>query len=342
MRISEDKVAQVPAAGLDLWALLPHGEERRKQRDEALALALAPVAPNAHLPGIGGVVCNLPRPGINHHADWDVSLLQFLPQEIHLCFLLGDSPLNSQRRIANFIGVFVGNLPVSPRRALQVKLVAAMPQFEVIPAKPDKVAFKKLEDVIGNQQVIADTEPQLRVPVRLRVFLVRYFYGARSVFVVEESGLILDIGKIDEDDHFVNVNSLVEDHPCGIEIVGWGIALHASVEKFILRKISGNAADEAVAPGGHALRSRIAEYEDPGPKIGARDFSDLLVSKAETVGIKLVRIPEPGTDAGTVGLEGEMTHGITREAEPMGIAGHGAAQDRRAVKPGEGEKQDRA
>src|SRR5271157_4002862 len=107
MRVSEDKVAQVPAAGLTLRTLLLHSEECRKQRDEPLALSGAPVTPNAHLLRIYCVMRDLCRPRINDHADWDVSLLQLLPKEVHFGLLPGDSSLDSQRRVADFVGVIV-------------------------------------------------------------------------------------------------------------------------------------------------------------------------------------------------------------------------------------------
>src|SRR5208337_2825979 len=56
MDIPEDEVAQVPAAGLKLRALIFHRKESCKQRDEALALALAPLAPGTHLPGTRRIV----------------------------------------------------------------------------------------------------------------------------------------------------------------------------------------------------------------------------------------------------------------------------------------------
>src|SRR5271157_3610976 len=107
MRVSEDKVAQVPAAGLALRTLLLHGEEQRKQRDEPLALSGAPVTPDAHLLRIYCVMRDLRRPRINDNAEWDVSLLQFPPKEVHFGLLPNKSSLDSQRRIADFVGVLV-------------------------------------------------------------------------------------------------------------------------------------------------------------------------------------------------------------------------------------------
>src|SRR5208282_2982532 len=104
MHVSEDEVAEVPAPRFVRRTAVSHGEEGRKQRDEALAFPLAPIAPNADLPGIRGVVNDLRRIGINDNANWDVSLLKLLPEERHLCLLPGDAALHSERRIAIIIG----------------------------------------------------------------------------------------------------------------------------------------------------------------------------------------------------------------------------------------------
>src|SRR5271165_7188578 len=149
MRVSEDEIVQVPAAWLALRTAFLHCKESRKQRDESLAPALAPVAPNADLPRIYAVVRKLRRPGINHHAQPDVSLLQLLPQQVHLGFLPRDTALHPQRRIAGLIRFRLRNFAIRPRRTLQVELVAAVPQVEVIPAKPDQVALEELKDVVG-------------------------------------------------------------------------------------------------------------------------------------------------------------------------------------------------
>ena len=69
MGVPEDEEVQVPAAGLDPRALVLRGKKWRKSGDESLALALAPLAPNAHLPGIHRVVNKLCGPGINDNED---------------------------------------------------------------------------------------------------------------------------------------------------------------------------------------------------------------------------------------------------------------------------------
>src|SRR5271165_5522074 len=148
MRVSEDEIVQVPAAWLALRTAFLHCKESRKQRDESLAPALAPVAPNADLPRIYAVVRKLRRPGINHHAQRDVSLLQLLPKFIHLRFLPRDATLHPQRRVSGLVGIRLRNSTVRPCRTLQVELIAAMPQVEVIPAKLDQIALEELEDVV--------------------------------------------------------------------------------------------------------------------------------------------------------------------------------------------------
>ena len=73
MEVSEDEVAEVPAAGRAPRALVLHAKEGGKQGDEALALALALVAPDTHLPGVCGVVHDLRRPGVDDDAEGDMS-----------------------------------------------------------------------------------------------------------------------------------------------------------------------------------------------------------------------------------------------------------------------------
>src|SRR5208337_2016870 len=181
--------------------------------------------------------------------------------------------------------------------------------------------------------MLSNIKPQLRVPVRFGDLLAGDPNRARGVFVVKKCGLILDVRNVDEDDYLVNLNSLFQHHSCRIQIVGRRIALHTSVEKLILRKVGCDPANEAVAPGSHALRSRIAQHEDARMKSGKWNVSNRLVAKAKIVGIELVRIPEPWTDTRAIRLEREMTHRIACKAKSLRITGHGAVQDRRAVQP---------
>src|SRR5208283_1939684 len=93
MDVSEDEVFQVPAARLKPRALILCGEESREDRNEAFASIFAPLAPDAHLPGIHTVVNELCGIGVDDNTDWNISLCQFLPKECHLRFFLGDSAL---------------------------------------------------------------------------------------------------------------------------------------------------------------------------------------------------------------------------------------------------------
>ena len=68
MNVSEDEEADVPAARLTPRAMVLHGKERRKKRNEALTLTLAPVAPYKYLLGIRRVVSDLCGPGANDDA----------------------------------------------------------------------------------------------------------------------------------------------------------------------------------------------------------------------------------------------------------------------------------
>src|SRR5271157_2030275 len=69
MVVSEDEETLVPAARPAPRALVPRGQEPRKQRDEAFALVFTPFPPDAHLPGVCDVVRDLGRPGIDNDTD---------------------------------------------------------------------------------------------------------------------------------------------------------------------------------------------------------------------------------------------------------------------------------
>src|SRR5271157_533742 len=138
MVVSKDEELLVPAAGLAPRALGFHGKESWKHRDELLALAFAPIAPDMYLPGLRAVVNELCRIGIDHDADGDVSLLQLLPEKVHLRLLLGDAALHPQRRITGREWVCFINFAVGPRGGLHVKIIAKIVCGEVIVALPDK------------------------------------------------------------------------------------------------------------------------------------------------------------------------------------------------------------
>src|SRR5271166_24078 len=148
MGISEHEEPQIPTARLTARALLLHGKESRKQGDETLAFALAPVTPDTNLSGLCRVVYHLRRPGVDDNADGNVSLFEFLPEKRHLRFLFGDAALHPQRRISGWIwGCFI-HLPERPRRPLCVKRVAKPISCEVVIAVTDKDPLEELEQVV--------------------------------------------------------------------------------------------------------------------------------------------------------------------------------------------------
>src|SRR5208337_1140063 len=178
MGIFEDEHLLVPAAGMDPRALVLHGKKIWKQRNEALALAHAPVAPDAYLQGICGVVYYLGGPGINDDTDGDVSLSELLPEGIHLRLLLGDAALHSERRIADRVwGCFV-NLPIAPRRLFHVKNVTKPRPREAVIAVSDKRPLEELEDVVGKQEAVGNTEAPTRVGGHVPAFPLRPGHGA--------------------------------------------------------------------------------------------------------------------------------------------------------------------
>src|SRR5271157_2439908 len=224
MGISEHEEPQVPAARLTARALLLHGKESRKQGDETLAFALAPVPPDTYLSRLCRVVYHLRRPGVDDNADGDISLFEFLPQKSHLGLLFGDAALHPQRRVAAWIWVRFIYLPKGPRRPLRVKGAAKPVSCEVVIAVTDKDPLEELEQVVGERQVSQDTEAPRRVPGHGQASLTRPGHSAGGVNVPVEGGLILDIGDVDEDDDLVNFNSLSQHHTCGIEVVGGRVA----------------------------------------------------------------------------------------------------------------------
>src|SRR5271165_7558292 len=162
MGVSKNEDALIPAAGPALRTLVLHGKESWEQRDKSLALALAPVTPDPHLPGIRRVVSDLSGPGKNHDADGDVSLCEFLPQKSHSLLALGDAALHAKRCIAGNKGVRFIDLPVGPSRALPVERVAIGPCSQLIISVTDKTPLEMPEDVVGEREVLRDTEAPLR------------------------------------------------------------------------------------------------------------------------------------------------------------------------------------
>src|SRR5208283_586783 len=160
MEISEDEKFQVPAARLNARALCFSGKEIGKHRDETLALSLAPLAPDAHLFGIHRIVQELCRIGVNHDADGNVSLGQFLPQETHLRLLLGDATLYPERRITRWKWVRFIDLTIGPRRSLPVEQIDWLCYWrrDVINTETDKTPLEKLEKVAGQEEVSANAD----------------------------------------------------------------------------------------------------------------------------------------------------------------------------------------
>src|SRR5271165_1380545 len=160
MYISEDEVFQIPAARLKPRALVLGGEESREHRNEAFTPTFAPLAPNAHLPGIHSVVNELCGIGIDDNADWNISLSQLLPKESHFRFFLGDAALKPKRCVSRLKWIGFGNLSIGPCRLLIVELIAVVSPVKVIEPELDKEPFQELEDVVGKQITLADSHPQ--------------------------------------------------------------------------------------------------------------------------------------------------------------------------------------
>jgi len=92
MYISKDEKFQIPATRLKPRALTLRGEGSREYRNEAIAPIFAPLAPDAHLSGIHGIVNELCRIGIGDNTDWNVSLCQFPPRSVIFAFSLAMLP----------------------------------------------------------------------------------------------------------------------------------------------------------------------------------------------------------------------------------------------------------
>jgi hypothetical protein len=100
----------------------------------------------------------------------------------------------------------------------------------------------------------------------------------------------------------------------------------------------GQTPDEAVVPLGHSLRCGVAEDENPGPRVGAWDLTDLFITKAKTVGLELVGIAQPRPNARTVGKKSEGANRIATETESGWTARNRGAKNDLAVEVIEGEE----
>src|SRR2546427_6237501 len=78
MDVSEHEII-VPASRRVPVTPVLDGEEVGKQRDESLALAYAPFAPEGHLPRLHHVVRELCRPGIDDDAQRNAAARQLFP-----------------------------------------------------------------------------------------------------------------------------------------------------------------------------------------------------------------------------------------------------------------------
>src|SRR5208337_1773070 len=117
---------------------------------------------------------------------------------------------------------------------------------------------------------------------------------------------------------------------------------HAPIEESVLREVGRYSADVAVAQRELALRHRITKDEDPRPRLGERNLSDLLIPKAEIVSKELVCVPAPAFDGGAIGLEGVMANRVKDSAIFRPATCHCRPPNRGGAKPVEGEEQCRA
>src|SRR5271157_5358922 len=159
MYVPKIEVLHVPATGLPTRALFFRGKELREGGDEAFALAIAPIAPHAHLAGVNAVMDELLRPRINDYAERDIALLQLLPKQIHLLLLLLDAAFHSQRSEPQIVRHRFVYLPIRPGSPLKVENISEIAGVKVIAPESDKIAFKKFPNVIREHKVLADGQP---------------------------------------------------------------------------------------------------------------------------------------------------------------------------------------
>jgi len=173
-----------------------------------------------------------------------------------------------------------------------------------------KNPLEEVEDGVDEQKVFGNMEAPDRVPGYDPAFLLNLGHRAGSVNVPVEGGLVLDIGHVDEDDDFVDVDSLSEHHLCHIEEVGGGVEAHTAVEEVVLRKSGGDSANIGTVPGERTLREGIAKHQDPGTRIDARNFSDSVVAKTEIISKEIISIRTPVLDGGAIGFQGVVANRI--------------------------------
>src|SRR5271157_1773781 len=134
-----------------------------------------------------------------------------------------------------------------------------MSLVQMIGSKPDQGSLEELHDVICEQEALIDLQAEIGVAARFGELLFGYAYCSGCVDVMKESGFVLDIRDVDEDDHFVDLNSLVKHDSCRVEIVGWGVSLDCPIEKVVLRKAGRDATNVALVPRNHSLRGGVAQ-----------------------------------------------------------------------------------
>ncbi len=112
-----------------------------------------------------------------------------------------------------------------------------------------------------------------------------------ETLVMEERGFVLRVGDVDEDDGFVEVDAVTENHARRVQVVRGRVAFYTAVEKFVLRKRPGQPPNVALGPVRHALRSGVAQDQNTWRRAFCFDLANVLVAKTEAVRLELVRSP---------------------------------------------------
>ena len=86
-----------------------------------------------------------------------------------------------------------------------------MTHIEAVEARLHRLALQETDDSIGQQKMLGDVQAKIRVPATVMDDLLRSVYHVGGLLVAIESGLVLGIGHVNEDDDFVKLNALVEE-----------------------------------------------------------------------------------------------------------------------------------